>query len=89
MFQTNYSPARSLILRLPPVGSGGAFSIGEREMTDETKQRIEGVARSLERLAEQLALGARPGHVEYVSKRDAAKITAALCLDLEQLAGAT
>jgi len=58
-------------------------------MSDEQtlwRMRLDTIANGLERIVERLAADARPGHVEYLSKHDAARCVAAYVLDLRQIA---
>jgi len=49
------------------------------------QERLNALANHLERIAEQLASQERPGHVDYCSKADAARVIAAVCLDARQI----
>ncbi len=49
--------------------------------------KIETAARHLERLAQRLESRTRPGHVDYISKADAAAIAKRIISDLQETVG--
>ncbi len=54
-------------------------------MTDFDKQFLREIANQLEQLANKLAANERPGHVNYISKRNAAQTAYAVCVNLRRV----
>jgi hypothetical protein len=75
-----YSPALRALREHP-----GGQPFQEKRMDDTTRQRIAEVQQQLDRLAVRLGSHTRPGHVDYISKTDAAQICWSLISDLRAI----
>ena len=69
---------------LPPIRAGG----GEVKWETTMEKAIERATRDLRKPSPEAAAQVRPGHVEYVSKADAAAIVERIITDLLQEASA-